>query len=125
MDTCTYIHHICIIILLPFYTSSTLLGRPAGTDPSLLIYNYYTPKTKKQSQQRIKRSQLGPINVQASQTKQMLLAFSYSKVLIYGHIMPRGASTITIYIINVLGSFMKLLRINKLEMVSWEWFSTG
>jgi hypothetical protein len=34
--------------------------------------------------------------------------------------MPRGASIITIYIIKVLGSFMKLLRINRLEMVSWE-----
>jgi hypothetical protein len=33
-----YIHHIGITILLPFYTSSTLLGRPAGTDPSRLIH---------------------------------------------------------------------------------------
>jgi hypothetical protein len=32
----TYIHHIGITILLPFYTSSTLLGRPAGPDPSRL-----------------------------------------------------------------------------------------
>ncbi len=28
----TYIHHIGITILLLFYTSSTLLGRPAGPD---------------------------------------------------------------------------------------------
>ncbi len=33
----TCIHHIGITILLPFYTSSTLLGRPAGPDPSCLI----------------------------------------------------------------------------------------
>jgi hypothetical protein len=33
-----YIHHIGITILLPLYTSSTLLGRPAGTDPSRLIH---------------------------------------------------------------------------------------
>jgi hypothetical protein len=32
----TYIHHTGITILLPFYTSSTLLGRPAGPDPSRL-----------------------------------------------------------------------------------------
>jgi hypothetical protein len=31
----TYIHHIGITILLLFYTSSTLLGRPAGPDPSV------------------------------------------------------------------------------------------
>jgi hypothetical protein len=31
-----YIHHIGITILLPFYASSTLLGRPAGPDPSRL-----------------------------------------------------------------------------------------
>jgi hypothetical protein len=32
----TYIHHIGITILLLFYTSFTLLGRPAGPDPSHL-----------------------------------------------------------------------------------------
>jgi hypothetical protein len=32
----TYIHHIGIIILLPYYTSFTLLGSPAGLDPSCL-----------------------------------------------------------------------------------------
>jgi hypothetical protein len=32
----TYIHHIGITVLLLFYTSSTLLGRPAGPDPSRL-----------------------------------------------------------------------------------------
>jgi hypothetical protein len=37
-----YIHHIGITILLPSYTSSTLLGLPAGTDPSHLIQWGYT-----------------------------------------------------------------------------------
>ncbi len=32
----TYKHHIGIAILLLFFTSSTLLGRPAGPDPSCL-----------------------------------------------------------------------------------------
>jgi hypothetical protein len=32
------IHHIGITILLLFYTSSTLLGRPAGPDPSRLTH---------------------------------------------------------------------------------------
>ncbi len=36
----TYIHHIGITILLPFYTSSTLFGRLAGPDPSLW-HNYH------------------------------------------------------------------------------------
>jgi hypothetical protein len=36
MATHMYIHDISITILLPFYTSSTLLGRPAGPDPSRL-----------------------------------------------------------------------------------------
>jgi hypothetical protein len=49
----TYIHHIGITILLLFYTSSTLLGRPAGPDPSRLaqlqiLYLFqYVPKTVK------------------------------------------------------------------------------
>jgi hypothetical protein len=34
----TYIHHIGIAILLLFYTSSNLLGRLAGPDPSRLIH---------------------------------------------------------------------------------------
>jgi hypothetical protein len=32
----TYLHHIGITILLVFYTSCNLLGRPAGLDPSHL-----------------------------------------------------------------------------------------
>jgi hypothetical protein len=36
----TYIHHIGISIILPFYTSSTLLGRPAGPDPSHLTQEF-------------------------------------------------------------------------------------
>jgi hypothetical protein len=35
-----YIHHIGITVLLPFYTSSTLLGRLAGPDPSHLTQLY-------------------------------------------------------------------------------------
>ncbi len=34
----TYMHHIGITILLSFYTSSTLPGRPAGPDPSHLTH---------------------------------------------------------------------------------------
>ncbi len=36
----TYIHHISITILLLFYTSSTLLGRSAGPDPSVWHRTY-------------------------------------------------------------------------------------
>ncbi len=38
----TYIHHIGITILLPFYTSSTLLGRLAGPDSSCRIQFWST-----------------------------------------------------------------------------------
>jgi hypothetical protein len=53
---------------------------------------YHTPQSKKQSQQWIKKGQPGPIKVkvQASRTKQMLLAFFDSKGLIYMHIDTEG-----------------------------------
>ncbi len=35
----TYIHHINLTILLSFYTSSTLFGRPAVSDPSHLTHS--------------------------------------------------------------------------------------
>ncbi len=37
-----YIHHISITILLPFYTSSTFLCRPAGPDTSRLTQYFQT-----------------------------------------------------------------------------------
>jgi hypothetical protein len=47
----TYVHHIGItILLLSSYTSSTLLGRPAGSDPSRLTqqcsYRIYANQNK-------------------------------------------------------------------------------
>ncbi len=38
----TYIHHIGITIVLPFYTSCTLLGKAAGPDPSRLTQYFQT-----------------------------------------------------------------------------------
>jgi hypothetical protein len=48
--------------------------------------------------------------VHARRTNQMLLAFFDSEGLISVHIMPRGASINFIYIIKVLGNFMKWLK---------------
>ncbi len=71
---------------------------------------YHTPKSKKQSQQWIQKGQPGPIKakVQASRTKQMLLAFFDSKGLICMHIVPRGSTVNAAYM--VLDVFMRHFR---------------
>jgi hypothetical protein len=76
------------------------------------IVSYHTPETKKQSRQWIEKGKPGPINarVHASSTKQMVMAFFDYKGLIYTHINPRGDKVNAIYIVKVLGTFMKHLR---------------
>jgi histone-lysine N-methyltransferase SETMAR len=51
---------------------------------------HHTPETKKQSMQRVKKGQPGPLKarVHASRTKQMLLTFFDNKGVIYSHIVP-------------------------------------
>jgi hypothetical protein len=68
----------------------------------------YTPYTEKQSQEWIRKGQPSPIKakIPASQTKQMLLAFFDRKGLIYSHVVPRGSTVNSTYIVKVLGIFL-------------------
>jgi hypothetical protein len=70
---------------------------------------YPTSETKKQFKQWIKKGKPGPIKarVQTSRTKQIILAFFDSKGLVYSHIVTRGISINALYIVKVLGFFMK------------------
>jgi hypothetical protein len=70
---------------------------------------YHMPQSKKQSQQWIEKGLPGPIKakVQASRSKQLLLAFFNSKGLIYTHIVPRVSTINAAYIVKVLDVFMR------------------
>jgi hypothetical protein len=83
---------------------------------------YHTPQSKKQSQQWIQKGQPGPIKakVQASRTKQMLLAFFDSKGLICMHIVPRGSTVNAAYM--VLDVFMRHFRKKRPVLAAQPWF---
>ncbi len=85
---------------------------------------YHTPQSKKQSQQRIEKGLPGPIKakVQASRSKQMLLAFFDSKGLIYTHIVPRGSTVNATYIVKVLDVFMRHFMKKRPVMAGQPWF---
>jgi hypothetical protein len=85
---------------------------------------YHTPQSKKQSQQWIQKGQPGPIKakVQASRTKQMLLAFFDNKGLIYTHIIPRGSTVNAKYIVKVLDVFMRHFRKKRPVLAEQRWF---
>ncbi len=88
------------------------------------MVSYHTPETKKQSKKWIAKGKLGPIKakVQASRTKQMILAFFDSKGLVYSHIFARGVPINGNYIVKVLGLFMKQLKKKRLAMVAQQWW---
>ncbi len=85
---------------------------------------YHMPQSKKQSQQWIKKGLPGPIKakVQASRSKQMLLAFFDSKGLIYTHIVLRGSTVNAAYIVKVLNVFMRHFKKNRPVMAEQSWF---
>jgi hypothetical protein len=74
--------------------------------------SFYRPETKQQSKQWLPKGQPGPIKakVQASRTKQMVLAFFDSKGIIYTNYMPRGTMVNANYIVEALGKFLKIFR---------------
>jgi hypothetical protein len=85
------------------------------------MVSLHTPETKKQSKQWIEKGEPGPIKarVQASRTKQVVMAFFDSRGFIYSHIVPKGAKINAIYIVKVLGIFLKkLFRQKQPELVS-------
>ena len=88
------------------------------------LVSYHTPLTKKQSKQWILKGKPGPLKakVQASPTKQMVLAFFDSKGLIFTNIVPRGSTVNARYIVKVLGIFMKNMRTKRPHMLTRDWF---
>ena len=99
-----------------------MLDRIVTMDETLV--SYHTPLTKKQSKQWILKGQPGPIKakVQASRTKQMVLAFFDSKGLIYSNIVPRGVTVNAAYIVKALASFMKNLKQKRPYMAAGDWW---
>jgi histone-lysine N-methyltransferase SETMAR len=85
---------------------------------------YHMPQSKKQSQKWIEKGLPGPIKakVQASRSKQMLLAFFDSKGLIYTHIVPRGSTVNAAYIVKVPDVFMRHFKKKRPVMAEQPWF---
>jgi histone-lysine N-methyltransferase SETMAR len=59
--------------------------------------------------------------VHATRTKQMVLVFFDSKGLIYTNYVPRGTTVNANYIVEALGTFMKILRKKRPQMVAGDW----
>ncbi len=102
--------------------SFTMLDNIVTMDETMV--SYHTPETKKQSKQWMAKGKPGPIKarIQASRTKQMILAFFDNKGLVYSHIIPRGVPINADYIVKVLGLFMKQLKKKRPAMVAQQWW---
>jgi histone-lysine N-methyltransferase SETMAR len=87
-----------------------------------LAVSFHTPETKQQSKQWLKKGELGPIKakVHATRAKQMVLAFFDKKGLIY--YVPRGTTVNVRYIVEALGSFLKILKKKRPVWAAGEWF---
>jgi hypothetical protein len=59
--------------------------------------------------------------VHATRTKQMVLAFFDSKGQIYTNYVPRGTTVNANYIVEALGTFMKILRKKRPQIVARDW----
>jgi hypothetical protein len=81
--------------------------------------SFHMPRTKQQSKQWLEKRTPGPIKgkVQASRTKQMVLAFFDSKGLIYTNYVPTGTMVNAKYIVDALGKFLKVFKQKRPEMV--------
>ncbi len=77
--------------------------------------SFHTPETKQQSKQWWKKGEPGPIKakVHVTTAKQMVLAFFDAKGLIYTNHVPRGTTVNATYIVEALGSLMKILKKNR------------
>jgi histone-lysine N-methyltransferase SETMAR len=86
--------------------------------------SFHTPETKQQSKQWLPKGQPGPIKakVQASRTKQMVLAFFDAKGIIYTNYVPRGTTVNANYIVEALGKFMKVFGKKRPIMAEGQWF---
>ncbi len=86
--------------------------------------SFHTPETKQQSKQWLKKGEPEPIiaKVHATRAKQMVLAFFDAKVLIYTNYVPKGTTVNAKYIVEALGTFLKVLRKKRPVMAAGEWF---
>jgi hypothetical protein len=89
-----------------------------------LAVSFHTPKTKQQSKQWLKNGEPGPIKakVHATKAKQMVLAFFQAKGLIFTNYVPKGTTVNARYIVEALGSFLKILRKKRPVMAAGESF---
>ncbi len=103
------------------HCSMSILDHIVTMDESAV--SFQTPETKQQSMQWLPKGQPGPVNakVHATRTKQMVLAFFDSKGLIYTNYVPRGTTMNANYIKEDLGTFMKILRKKRPQMVAGDW----
>jgi histone-lysine N-methyltransferase SETMAR len=101
--------------------SMSLLDNIVTMDESAV--SFHTPETKQQSMQWLPKGQPGPVKakVHATRTKQMVLAFFDSKGLISTNYVPRGSTVNANYIVEALGSFLKILRKKRPQMVTGDW----
>ncbi len=101
--------------------SMSLLDNIVTMDESAV--SFHTPETKQQSMQWLPKGQPGPVKakVLATRTKQMVLAFLDSKGLIYTNYVPRGTTVNANYIVEALGTFLKILRKKRPQMVTGDW----
>jgi hypothetical protein len=76
------------------------------------VVSFHTPETKQQSKQWLKKGEPGPIKakVHVTRAKQMVLAFFDAKGLIYTNYVPKGTMVNARYIVEALGTFLKVLR---------------
>jgi hypothetical protein len=88
------------------------------------MVSYYTPETKRMSKDWTLKGKPGPLKakMQASCSKQMLLAFFDSRGLIYMHIAPWSATVNGVYVVDVLCRFWKNLLLKRSKMMSKQWF---
>jgi alkyl sulfatase BDS1-like metallo-beta-lactamase superfamily hydrolase len=85
--------------------------------------SFHTPETKQQSMQWLPKGQPGLVKakVHATRTKQMVLAFFDSKGQIYTNYVPRGTTVNANYIVEALGTFVKILRKKRPQIVARDW----
>jgi histone-lysine N-methyltransferase SETMAR len=86
--------------------------------------SFHTPEKKQQSKQWLKKGEPWPIKAKVHMTraKQMVLTFFDAKGLIYTYYVPRGTMVNATYIVEALGSFMKILKKKRPGMAAGEWF---
>jgi histone-lysine N-methyltransferase SETMAR len=102
--------------------SMAMLDRIVTMDESAV--SFHTPQTKQQSKQWLVKGAPGPIKakVQASRSKQMVLAFFDSKGLIYTNYVPKGSTVTASYIVEALGKFLKVFKQKRPEMAAGDWW---